>query len=478
MKVEPASFRDPAGRIFYKHGRVFRAISDEAVNDFIFSHSNAILKKLIAEGGIIESFETPAKSLGGIEANWARIVEHPKLPFISYPYEWSFSLLQRAALHHLDLQMDLLPAGVSLSDATAYNVQFVGVNPIFIDSLSFRKYVEGEYWTAHRQFCQQFLNPLLLCAYCGVAHNEWFRGAVEGIATESLARLMPWRRRFSWRVLAHVILPAALQKRDAGAARESLARPFPRHAYLGMLKQLRAWIEGLTPKGARNTIWADYAHNNSYQENEYATKADRIASFASRVRPRLMLDFGCNTGEFSEIALKNGAKSVVGFDFDHGALEGAYRRAVDRDLEFLPLHQDAANPSPGSGWRGAERADLQQRCENADGLIALAFIHHLAIGRNIPLDQLTDWLVGLAPRGIIEFTPKADPMVQRLLSLRKDIFPDYTLERFASLVSERARIVARDTVTSTGRTLFEYELTCSPDCPRSEVESVPGLVLL
>jgi ribosomal protein L11 methylase PrmA len=461
LSADPASFRDPAGRVYLENGRVFRTVSDFAVADFEFARSNKTLRRLIDAGGVIETRDVAANDADAPRGQAARVVEHPRLPFISYPYEWSFSLLKAAALHHLDLQIALLGGGVALSDATAYNIQFIGPRPIFIDPLSFVPYQEGDYWKAHRQFCEQFLNPLLMHALVGVPHNDWFRGSLEGVPTLMLARMIAPHKRLSWRVLTQVVLPAQLQsgKNSLDAASATAARPLPKNAYLGMLTGLRDWIASMKPKGADKTLWADYAKNNSYDEAEFATKKGLVGAFVARAQPRLLWDLGCNTGEYSEVALANGASSVIGFDFDHGALEGAYARAVDRKLDFLPLFQDASNPSPGQGWSGEERASLMRRNSEAQALVALAFIHHIAIGRNVPLDRVVEFLVGLAPKGVVEFVPKEDAMVKRLLALRKDIFPDYTLDNFKALVARRARVVSDETVTGSGRTLVAYDRT-------------------
>ncbi|MCH8816049.1 MAG: class I SAM-dependent methyltransferase, partial [Chloroflexi bacterium] len=93
-------------------------------------------------------------------------------------------MLRRAALHYLDLHLDLLERNFTLSDASAYNIQFRGTRPVFIDVLSIRPYREGEYWTGYRQFCEQFLNPLLLVAVSGIPYQAWFRGNIEGIPVE------------------------------------------------------------------------------------------------------------------------------------------------------------------------------------------------------------------------------------------------------------------------------------------------------
>jgi ribosomal protein L11 methylase PrmA len=174
------------------------------------------------------------------------------------------------------------------------------------------------------------------------------------------------------------------------------------------------------------------------------------------VKPKQLWDIGCNTGDYSEVALTSGATQVVGFDFDQGALERAYARAKAKTLNFLPLFQDGANPSPDQGWANAERKSVMSRGP-ADAIVALAFEHHLAIGRNIPLPGVVDALVKMAPQGVIEFVQKKDPTVQQLLALREDIFPDYTPETFETAMKARARIVKQETVSASGRTLYWYD---------------------
>jgi len=230
---------------------------------------------------------------------------------------------------------------------------------------------------------------------------------------------------------------------------------FPTASYRRMLTSLRGWIETLEPADTGKTIWQDYAKSHSYADDEITAKQDFIAEFAQAVTPELMWDLGCNTGDFSAVALGNGAKYAIGFDMDQGALEQAFARAAAADLPFTPLYLDGANPSPSQGWNERERQGLAGRA-NADAVIALAFVHHLAIGRNIPLPDLAAWLTGLAPHGVVEFVPKQDPMVQRLLALREDIFPDYTVAHFQHCLSQGAEIIEARTVTQSGRTLIRF----------------------
>lgn len=173
------------------------------------------------------------------------------------------------------------------------------------------------------------------------------------------------------------------------------------------------------------------------------------------MKPRIIWDFGCNTGTYSKVALENGATYAVGFDYDHGALELAFSRASSENLSLLPLFLDIANPSPNQGWNENERKGLSERA-SSDAVIALAFVHHIVIGRNVPLSEVVNWLTILAPQGVIEFVPKQDPMVQELLALRDDIFYDYTEEKFLEYLSRNSEIVESQTLTQTGRKMIWF----------------------
>jgi ribosomal protein L11 methylase PrmA len=456
--IEAGSFRDPRGHVHLDGGRVFRTITRTGIDDFRKVEATGLLRRLVDAGQLVDFEEVDARTHGFDDPEVVALLEHPRLPFVSHPYEWGFQLLKRAALLQLELGLAALREGVTLTDATAYNIQFVGAEPRFIDHLAFRPYRDGEFWTAHRQFCEQYLNPLLLRSKLGVHHNAWYRGALEGITTTDLNRMLPLRKKMSWNVFTQVVLQAHFQNASlekSARAAVSNTRGLPRPAFESLLVSLRDWIRTLEPLGAPETVWGDYAEKNSYSDRAAAQKRTFIESFAAAVRPRLIWDIGCNTGEYSEAALMGGAEYVVGFDADQTALDKAFARARDRRLAFLPLYLDAANPAPSQGWGEGERKGLSARAD-ADALLALALVHHLAIGRNVPLAGVVDWLVSLAPEGIIEFVPKSDPMVKELLRLRDDIFPDYDFEHFEASVEERADIVRVESVADSDRQLVWY----------------------
>lgn len=456
----PGSFRDPSGNVYQIEGRIFRTVNECFSQDFDFVSSTGLFKSLAAED-LLLPFEVASPDILKLSApKPLYVLETPRLPFISFPYEWSFAALKAAALLHLRIHLQALDVGVTLSDASAYNIQFQGNRPIFIDHLSFRRYQSGEMWIGHRQFCEQFLNPLLLRALLGISHNAWYRGTQEGITTGEIRKLLKWRHYWKWNVLTHVVLQDLFQqtstKHTKRLQEHSLAAAsFPLSSFQSMLKKIFNWITQLTPLNKGKSTWGDYEKTCSYSSMETQSKKQFILEFVQKVQPALLWDFGCNTGEYSETALKAGARNVVGFDFDQGALDDSYHRAKERGLSFQALFMDAANPSPNQGWNGQERESLQSRA-SADAVLALALVHHLAIARNIPLAQVVHWLIALAPQGVIEFVPKNDPMVQELLSLRQDIFPDYTFEHFIALLQEKAAIMKTEAVSKSGRMLVWF----------------------
>jgi ribosomal protein L11 methylase PrmA len=455
---DAGSFRDPSGRVLHHDGRVFRTVSDVGWRQFAPVWQSGLLQDLAAKGLVLPLRESEAASAGNPD-DAVRIFETDKLSFVSWPFEWSFSALKAAALLHLDVHLAALDQGFTLSDASAWNVQFRRAQPVFIDHLSFRAYRDGEIWAGHRQFCEQFVNPLVLASKAGVMPNAWYRGSQEGLPTSDVARLIPLRKKFSWNVFMHVVMQARLDRAavagadnlDTGAMAKAR---LPRASFINMLKGLRNWIAGLAPPGGA-TVWQDYARDNSYAGAEAEEKKCKVAEMIADLKPDLVLDLGCNSGDYSIAALEAGAGQVVGFDVDFGALEAAFGRARQDRLNFLPLYFDAANPSPDQGWAQAERSGFATRARG-DVVLALAFVHHLAIARNIPLATLVDWLIDRAPHGIIEFVPKEDAMVQRLLSLREDIFPDYVLDNFLAAIQARADIVSNDQVSASGRRLVRF----------------------
>lgn len=456
MPRHQASFRDPAGFVFRDGPHIRRAVTDYGLPHVRAVRATGLVDRLVASGRLWPEREV-ADALEG-HPNVRLVLEHPPLPFVSYPYEWPFRALQAAALLHLDVQMEALDAGVMLTDASAYNVQFVGTSPVFIDHLAFRLYRDGELWAGHRQFCEQFLHPLLLQSLVGVEFQPWYRGRIDGIPGSDIVRLLRWRQKLGWNVLTNVVAPVRLQRlagRPGIEGRVARAR-MPKDGLRGMFTSLRRWIARLTPRGLDRTPWA--AYEATVPDAESTAIAGFVEEFVRKVSPRLVWDLGCNTGRYAETALQAGAQYVVGIDSDAGALDGAFARARERQLALLPLLVDLVNPSPGQGWRGEERQALADR-GRPDALLALAVVHHLAIARNVPLDEVVALLTTAAPEGVVGFVPPTDERARSLFRGREDIFRDYTLGNFLTLLQRRARLVRRESIPGSERTLLWFSTT-------------------
>lgn len=458
LSADPASLRDPRGKVFVYPDRVLRTLTESSYRDF--RNVRTLIASLEEGGQVIASEDVDAPQLG------AHVIQHPRLTFISYPYEWCFSALRKAAVAHLDLQLTLFEQGFALDDASAFNMQYRGATPVFIDVAAIRSYVQGEYWGGYRQFCEQFLYPILLTSYCRVPYHAWYRGRLSGIDGRDLKRLLPLRSVLSLRALVHVHLHAGLETRmardGAKAVSREARRPLSARAYRGLITSLRKWVASIPPPPERKTAWTEYETDNSYASEETERKGRFVASFVADRRPAQVVDLGCNSGHFSEVALKAGARDVVGLDGDLGAIERAFVRAESRSLAFLPLYCDLANPSPDQGWRGSERQSLARRL-NADAVIALAVVHHMTFGASIPLAAVIEWIVGLAPEGVIEFVPPSDPMVGILTAHRDASHLSYGRDTFVSALSAGAEIVRSETISATGRELFQYRrLTADP----------------
>lgn len=390
---------------------------------------------------------------------WAGALWHERLPFISYPYEWSFGMLQDAALLHLDLLERALADDVSMKDGTAYNVQWRGATPVFIDVASFEPLSPGQPWAGYRQFCQTFLYPLFLQAYKHVDFQPWLRGRLDGITPEEFRNLMSFRDRFRPGVFTHVILHAWLQSRktfdEVDTARALPKAGFAKELIRNNARGLRRLVSRLnwTPPAS---AWSGYIGDNTYSQRDRDRKLEFVRRVVAQRARGLTWDLGCNTGEYSRIAAEN-SDLVVAADADPQSVERLYQslRTGQASLRgrILPLVVSVSDPSGGLGWRGAERKPFEVR-GHPELILCLALVHHLVISQGIPLPELVRWLTALAPELIIEFVDKSDPMVKRLLRGRRDNYTDYSADVLRECLSESMEIVQTEALECGTRTLF------------------------
>ncbi|WDZ82516.1 methyltransferase domain-containing protein [Micromonospora cathayae] len=457
-RAEPASFRDPANRVFHRDGHVLRGLDERAARDYRALAGAEFFRTLLAAGKVCGT--EPVGPLP--DAPWATVLRHERISFVSHPYEWSFGMLRDAALLHLEILREAVTAGFTLKDGSAYNVQWRGVEPVFIDVGSFEPAREGEPWAGYRQFCQTLLYPLLLQAHLGVDFQPWLRSRVDGIEAEQLRPLFRGLRRLLPGVPTHLHLHAAMQRRHATATttdvRDQLrAAGYSRELTLATVRGLTRLVDRLD-RPAPDSHWVDYQRTCGYSADDRAAKERFVeAALTAGPRPALLLDLGANDGRYARLAARH-ADQVVAVEQDPVVVDGLYRRLrADRQRRVLPLVMDLADPSPGGGWRGVERASFADRAA-ADVVLALAVVHHLAIGRNVPLPEVVDCLVGLTRPGgriVVEFVHPADPMADRLLANKPaGLFPDYRPEVFARLLADRCRIERRLDLPCGTRTLY------------------------
>ncbi|HEY2158117.1 MAG TPA: SAM-dependent methyltransferase [Isosphaeraceae bacterium] len=448
--VDPSSFRDPSGFIFWRDGRPFRQVNLEARPDYDRLIESGLYAELVDAGLLVAHEEvddaphTPSLAY--------KVLRPDPIPFVAYPYEWCFGQLKAAATATLEIQRRAVARGMSLKDATGFNVQFRGWRPVFIDTLSFESYREGSPWVAYRQFCQHFLAPLALMSRVDPGLNQLLRTNLDGVPLALAARLLPRRTWLNPGLLLHIHLHARAKQAFDQHAEKPKERPFPRTALLGMLDSLGSTVKGLRwePSG---TEWADYYTDTNYTDAALAEKERLVGAFLDRVAPRTAWDLGANNGRFSRLASARGAATVA-FDVDPAAVERNYREATRLGEEgLLPLVLDLTNPSPGLGWANRERLTIRDRGP-ADVVLALALVHHLAIGNNVPLPKVAELFADLGRNLIIEFVPKSDSQVRRLLVVREDIFPGYTREGFEAAFAGHFSTEAVEPIAGTERTLY------------------------
>ena len=380
------------------------------------------------------------------------VIRPELIRFVSYPYEWCFSQLQDAALTTLKIQKLALEFGMSLKDASAYNIQFHSGRPILIDTLSFEKLPQGKPWIAYRQYCQHFLAPLLLMAYKDIRLSQFLKVYIDGIPLDFASRTLPWFTRFIPSIFLHVHMHALSQKHYASKQADIRARKISRNALIGIIDSLSKATTRIKIR-LKKSEWGESYRDTNYSPEAFADKQELVRRFIQLVKPKQVWDLGANTGVFSRIASKTGIP-VIAFDVDAMAVERNYRECLaNKKNNILPLLLDLTNPSPGIGWENRERKAWIDRGP-ADMLISLALIHHLAISNNVPFERIAALFKRLCHSLIIEFIPKRDSQVQRLLATREDIFNSYTQPVFEKEFGRHFSILALEKIKDSERTLY------------------------
>jgi hypothetical protein len=458
MQAVPGSFRDPDSRVFESGGHVFRALSARGLEDWHALSTSEVFDELTERGAIVETHEVADES-AALADGWAGLLRHAAVPFVSYPYEWTFGMLRDAALLQLDVLERCLTASLMVKDSSPYNVQWQGAAPVFIDIGSFERLREGEPWVAYRQFCMLFLYPLMLQAYKGLPFQPSLRGAIDGITPAQARAVMSLRDALRRGVLTNVHLHSRLEARYAAVegrkASEDVRRAgFNTELILANVRRLRKLVGRLRWDPGKSA-WTDYRQDSAHLDADAEDKAAFVAAAAGRRRRRLVWDLGANDGAYSRIAATS-ADYVLAMDVDHPTVERLYRTLRDQgERAILPLVVDVCDPSPALGWRGRERGTLADR-GRPDLTLCLAVVHHMAITRNVPLREIVDWLASLGGTVVVEFPLRSDPMVRRLLAGKRDgAHEDYDVAHFERCLRDALHVERREELPSGQRVLYE-----------------------
>jgi len=447
------SFRDPSGFMFKHEGKLYRQVNQKFSKEYDLLMGSGLYEQLSKSKTLVAHKEVDLQ-LAPIPEIAYRVIEPEVVDFISYPYEWCFNQLQDAAVLTLAIARRALEFGMSLKDASAYNIQFQNGRPVFIDTLSFEKYEEGMPWVAYKQFCQHFLAPLALMAKKDIRLAQMMRLHIDGIPLDLASALLPASTKLNFGLATHIHIHAQSQKRyaDKEVSQEQVKARMSKTAMVGLLDSLLSTVRGLYVKTIQ-TEWTDYYQDNNYTKESFEAKRQLVKSYIEKTNPKRVWDLGGNTGEFSRAASYLGIPTVC-FDIDPGAVQQNYDLVKKNKEKFmLPLRMDLTNPSPDLGWHNAERESMQARGP-VDLVMALALIHHLAISNNVPLVDVADYFADLGEYLIIEFVPKSDSQVKRLLASRLDIFPDYTLEGFRQAFEHHYLLIDETPIDACERTVF------------------------
>ncbi len=445
-----SSFRDPSGFVFIHEGEIYRQVNQRYQEHFDRLHNSGLYEALVKENLLVPHKEADQSLARTPEAY--KIIKPEQVQFISHPYEWSFSQFQDAALATLRIQKKAFDKGMVLKDASAYNIQFHNGRPVLIDTLSLETYREGTPWIAYRQYCEHFLGPLALMAYRDVRLSQLLRRHIDGIPVDLASSLLPARTKLKGGLMMHLHLHAKSQARHQDNPGAAKAAKVSRAGLQGIIESLENATKSLALK-SNTGVWSDYYSDTNYSETAAAHKTELVGSYIQRSAPKTVWDLGGNVGRFSRLAADRGI-FTLSLDLDPAAVELNYRACRKENINtMLPLVMDLTNPSPDLGWAHQERASLESRGP-ADLLMALALVHHLAISNNTPLDRIAEYFAALGRNLIIEFVPKGDSQVERLLASRDDIFDNYTQEGFEQAFGSYFETLDRQSIRDSKRTLY------------------------
>jgi hypothetical protein len=446
ITAHPASFRDKYATVIIYNNLVHRLLEEPYIMHYNVLMTSGLYESLTKKNWLVEHTEIALPEV--INEN-IKTVLPTQIPFISYPYEWSFDMLKDAALLTLKIMQASIQKGMILKDASAFNIQWINGNAIFIDTSSFEKYDATKPWVAYTQFCQHFVAPLLAIAYSKKTSTQFLQLYSDGMELQDLTSILPKKTKLNLHIYAHIWLHAKTLQQQKGNKTSNIS--FSQKKLTDILQSLTILIEKLKEPSIKTT-WDDYYEHTILNKQYLKAKEELVLEFNNSIQGKSLLDLGANDGNFTKLLLRN-YEYAIAIDGDYNCINELYRFAKTNKKTIYPVVSGLEHPTPAIGWGNTERDSLLNRIQ-VDTCLALAVIHHLAISKNIPLQKICDLLATTCKTLIIEFVPKTDDKVKILLQNRVDIFIDYTIEDFIAIFTKKFTIVKQQKIGETDRELF------------------------
>ncbi|GEP50711.1 50S ribosomal protein L11 methyltransferase [Flavobacterium noncentrifugens] len=449
-----SSFRDPSGYVFSDGTAIKRVVFPSYFKQYNALSDSGFYTKLFDNQFLVRHLEL-SQSTDQI------VLEAEKIPFITYPYEWSFLQYKHAALLTLKIQKYCLEHDFTLKDASAFNITFHEGKAVFIDTLSFDFYQQNEPWKAYKQFIMHFLAPLVLSHYHGLDFLKTLAADIDGISLKKLSKLLPAKSWLSPTLFTNIHLLAKYEGKYSESKSEAKTNTLTKSAQIKLLESLYDYIREL--KAFENTEWDDYYNQTNYNDAAYLFKKAFTKNWFDGINGSSLIDIGGNDGTFTREISGKATLAIVA-DIDPNAVEQNYKKVLKQgEKNIYPLVADVLNPAANYGFNNEERFSFIDRVEalQLSGCLALAVIHHITLSGNIPFAFSAKFFSKMSDNLLIEFPTREDSWVQFLLQSKRDFkdhFDFYNEENFEKEYASYFEIISKETIPGAHRILYRMKI--------------------
>lgn len=430
--------RDPEGFLRIDKDVVFRFINSDSLS-LLYLRKEFILN--LVEDNLLVPFKFIDRAT----------LESPKISFVSQPHEWCFEQLKDAGMHTLAISKRISIYKMELKDASAWNILFDGCAPIFCDHLSFKK-SNSSYWWAMGQFVRNFTLPLAIHKKKILKVHQVFRLSRDGIALDLAKRLLSYKIFFS-----RAFLFKFVGRKDA---KQNISKSDVEKGFENIYEFL-SWT--INYKESRSvSIWSEYTDQRShYSDAQIRLKKDVVTRWIEQIKPQWLADMGCNTGEFSEIAVLSGAK-VISVDHDEECISRLYIRAKSNPVLLKKIHPVVFSLGDAIGSSGAGGFEfpstLDRIGEVTDCVLMLGLLHHLLISESIPMQMLMRIISKITKSyAILELVDPEDVQHRLLCDQRNRTGTSLSIDQQIRVLSESFDLIEQVEVIENRRRLCLFK---------------------